>query len=49
MIKLKDLLFENEVPNIFIPRRMDDRQSRLNNLTQKEVNKIIDNYNKKKK
>jgi len=27
---------------------MDDRQSRLNNLTQKEVNKIIDNYNKKK-
>ena len=29
MIKLKDLLFENEVPNIFIPRRMDDRVERM--------------------
>jgi hypothetical protein len=46
MIKLKDLLFENEAPNIFVPRRVDDRQVRLNQLTQKEVNKVIDEYNK---
>ena len=29
MIKLKDLLFENEAPNIFIPRRIEDRVERL--------------------
>ena len=29
MIKLKDILFENEAPDIFVPRRMDDRAERL--------------------
>ena len=29
MIKLKDLLFENEAPDIFVPRRMDDRVERM--------------------
>ena len=29
MIKLKDLLFENEAPNIFIPRRIEDRVERM--------------------
>ena len=29
MIKLKDLLFENEAPDIFIPRRVEDRVERL--------------------
>ena len=29
MIKLKDLLLENETPNIFIPRRTEDRLERL--------------------
>ena len=48
MIKLKDLLFENEAPNIFIPRRMDDRATRYNQMTQKSVNKVIDNYNANK-
>ncbi len=48
MIKLKDLLFENEAPNIFIPRRMDDRAIRYNQITQKLVNKVIDNYNANK-
>ena len=28
MIKLKDILFESTAPNIFIPRRMDDRVDR---------------------
>ena len=45
MIKLKDLLLEND---IFIPRRIEDRPVRYNQMTQKEVNKIIDNYNNKK-
>ena len=48
MIKLKDLLFENDAPNIFIPRRMDDRAIRYNQITQKSVNKVIDNYNANK-
>jgi hypothetical protein len=48
MIKLKDLLFENEAPNIFIPRRIEDRAIKYNQMTQKSVNKIIDNYNAKK-
>lgn len=48
MIKLKDLLLENDTPNIFIPRRIEDRTVRLNQMTQKEVNKIVDEYNKKK-
>lgn len=48
MIKLKDLLFENDAPNIFIPRRMDDRAIRYNQITQKLVNKVIDNYNANK-
>ena len=48
MIKLKDLLFENEAPNIFVPRRMDDRTIRYNQITQKLVNKVIDDYNAKK-
>ena len=48
MIKLKDLLFENEAPNIFVPRRMDDRAIRYNQITQKLVNKVIDDYNAKK-
>ena len=29
MIKLKDLLFENEAPNIFVPRRIEDRVERM--------------------
>ena len=29
MIKLKDLLLENEAPDIFIPRRIEDRFERL--------------------
>ena len=29
MIKLKDILFEAKAPNIFIPRRMEDRVERL--------------------
>ena len=41
MIKLKDLLFESEVPDLFISRRMDDRKVRLNKLTQQEVNEKI--------
>ena len=45
MIKLKQLLLESD---IFIPRRIEDRNVRLNQMTQKEVNKIIDNYNNKK-
>jgi len=48
MIKLKDLLLENDAPNIFIPRRMDDRATRYNQITQKSVNKVIDNYNANK-
>ncbi len=35
MIKLKDLLLEND--DIFIPRRIEDRQTKYNNITQKEV------------
>ena len=48
MIKLKDLLLESEVPDIFVPRRTDDRTVRFNQMTQKEVNKIVDEYNKNK-
>jgi hypothetical protein len=48
MIKLKDLLFENEAPNIFVPRRIEDRAIKYNQMTQKLVNKIIDNYNANK-
>ena len=29
MIKLKDILFENEAPDVFVPRRLDDRIERL--------------------
>ena len=32
MIKLKDLLFENDAPNIFVPRRMEDRVERMISL-----------------
>jgi len=42
MIKLKDLLLEND--DIFIPRRIKDRQTKYNNITQKEVNTIIDDF-----
>ena len=48
MIKLKDLLLENETPNIFIPRKIEDRTVRYNQMTQKAVNKIIDDYNASK-
>jgi hypothetical protein len=48
MIKLKDLLLENEAPNIFIPRRIEDRAIKYNQMTQKLVNKVIDNYNANK-
>ena len=48
MIKLKDLLFENDAPNIFVPRRIEDRATRYNQITQKSVNKVIDNYNANK-
>ena len=49
MIKLKDLLFEATAPDIFIPRRMEDRYIRLNKIVQKEVNKFIDDYIKSNK
>ena len=29
MIKLKDILFESTAPDIFVPRRMDDRIERM--------------------
>ena len=29
MIKLKDILFESTAPDIFVPRRMDDRLERM--------------------
>ena len=48
MIKLKDLLFENETPNIFVPRKIEDRTVRYNQMTQKAVNKIVDDYNANK-
>jgi len=48
MIKLKDLLLENETPNIFVPRKIEDRTVRYNQMTQKAVNKIIDKYNANK-
>jgi len=48
MIKLKDLLLENETPNIFVPRKIEDRKARYNQMTQKAVNKIIDDYNANK-
>ena len=39
MIKLKDLLFENEAPNIFIPRKIEDRNSRfINSLIRQYIN-----------
>jgi len=48
MIKLKDLLLENEAPDIFIPRRIEDRVERMislyvrngskGNLSLKELN-----------
>jgi hypothetical protein len=39
MIKLKDLLLENEAPDIFIPRRIDDRVERLIKLYIRNGNK----------
>ena len=45
MIKLKDLLLESDVPNILIPRKIEDRKVRYNQMTQIEVNKIIRKYN----
>lgn len=48
MIKLKDLLLEAKAPDIFIPRRVEDRPVRYNQMTQKEVNRIVDAYNNKK-
>ena len=48
MIKLKDLLLESTAPNIFVPRKIEDRKVRYNQMTQKAVNKIIDDYNAKK-
>lgn len=41
MIKLKTILFEGETPNIFIPRRVDDRPAREQKLTQIEVNRKV--------
>ena len=39
MIKLKDLLLENDAPNIFISRRMEDRASRyINSLIKQYIN-----------
>ena len=48
MIKLKNILLENETPNIFVPRKIEDRTVRYNQMTQKAVNKIIDDYNASK-
>lgn len=45
MIKLKDLLLESDVPAILIPRKIEDRKARYNQMTQREVNKIISKYN----
>ena len=44
MIKLKNILLEAKSTDIFIPRRLEDRVSRLNQMTQKKINKFIDNY-----
>lgn len=41
MIKLKDILFEQEVPDIFVPRRIGDRLERYINHF---INNEIDNY-----
>jgi|LakMenE18May11ns_1017448.scaffolds.fasta_scaffold9606662_2 hypothetical protein len=49
MIKLKDILLEDKLSSIFIPRRMEDRYTRLNKIVQKEVNKVIDDYIKSNK
>ena len=40
MIKLKQLLFESTAPNIFIPRRMDDRVDRYIKQYILEVEKL---------
>ena len=48
MIKLKDILLEAKAPDIFIPRRVEDRPVRYNQMTQKEVNRIVDDYNNRK-
>ena len=39
MIKLKQLLLESTAPDIFIPRRMEDRASRyINSLIKQYIN-----------
>ena len=45
MIKLKDLLLESDVPAILIPRKIEDRKARYNQMTQREVNNLINKYN----
>jgi hypothetical protein len=39
MIKLKDLLFESTAPDIFVPRRMEDRVERMISLYIRNGNK----------
>ncbi len=39
MIKLKDILFESTAPNIFVPRRMEDRIERMISLYVKNGSK----------
>lgn len=46
MIKLIDILFENESSDIFVPRRLVDRRVRLNKLTQQEVDRMVGEYNR---
>mgnify|MGYP003334690602 FL=1 len=48
MIKLKDLLLESDVPAILIPRKIEDRKARYNQMTQREVNNLINKYNANK-
>ena len=44
MIKLKDLLTESNSPDIFIPRRMKDREKRFEIVGYKEAVKRVDEY-----
>lgn len=48
MIKFKDILNESQRSNIFVPVDLEDRTIKYNQMTQQEVNKIVDEYNKKK-
>ena len=46
MIKLKQLLFESDAPNIFIPRRMEDRKERYRDIVLRKIQDYIKNGSK---